>query len=190
MPWFCSRGEARISAHFHQCASLRKLSVRKYNFTFLYKSITILYCVTCTLLSLNSEEPLCAHALTLPTTRHYFIPQDPRWVRPGTLESEDGKVKQLLTLWLLGRRRGREQGGKASGFPASLTAWREGCCQFRLLPCWKKAEVTRGPPGRQPGTRNSIELPPETGLFGDLFPETVLTLKKIFIAVDRYITFM
>jgi len=77
------------------------------------------------------------------------------------------KMEKLsnLTLWLLGHRRGREQGGKASGFPASLTAWWEGCCQFCLLPCWKKAEVTRGPPGRQPETRNSIELPPETGLF-------------------------
>lgn len=113
----------------------------------------------------------------MPTLRHFF-PQDPCWVRPGTLKRENGRVKQLTSL-ALGPQKGREQGGKASGFPPSLTAWREGCCQFHLLPCWKKVEVTRGPPGRQPGTRNSIVLPPETGpFFGDPFPEIVLTLKK------------
>lgn len=133
--------------------------------------------------TLGSEDPSCTRP-ALPTPSH-FIPQDPCWVRPGTLERENGRVKQLNSL-SLGPRKGRERGGKASGFPASLTAWREGCCQFRLLPCWKKVEVTRGPPGRQPGTRNSIELPPETGpFFGDPFPEIVLTLKtRTVIAVQ------
>lgn len=77
---------------------------------------------------------------------------------PAGSEQEHGKVMMEefsnFTLQLLGCRRGREQGCKASGFPVPLTAWREGCCQFRLLPCWKKVEVTRGPAGRQPGTRN------------------------------------
>lgn len=103
------------------------------------------------------------------------------WIPAGS-DHEHWKTKMeklsSWTLWLLGRTRGREEGGKASGFPASLTAWREGCCQFRLLPCWKKVEVTRGPPGRQPGTRNSIELPPKTGLFWRPFPWNCFAFKK------------
>lgn len=121
--------------------------------------------------TLGSEDPLCP----LPGISFLRISAE------SDQEHWRGRMEELKQRNSLALRlqKGREQGGKASGFPASLTAWREGCCQFCLLPCWKKVEMTRGPPGRQPGTRNSIVLPPETGpFFGDPFSEIVLTLRK------------
>lgn len=109
-------GERLVHQPISTSMPLHKLSVQKCNFAFLYKSITILYCVTCTLLSLSREEPLHAHAPTLPTTRRYFIPQDPHWVGPGTLESEDGKVKQVNCLGL-GLQKGEGAGRQSIWLP-------------------------------------------------------------------------
>lgn len=99
----------------------------------------------------------------------------PRRVTPGALESKDGKVKQLSSL-LLGRRSRRERGGKACGSPPSPAAWWEGCCQLCLPPPWEKGDVTRAPPGTQPGARNPTELPPDTGLFWETSPRNCFVL--------------
>lgn len=73
-------------------------------------------CMTRTPLSLNSYEPLCTYTPTLLTIRHYFVPLDPCWVRPRTLENEDGKVKQLNSL-ALGPHKGEGRGRQSIWLP-------------------------------------------------------------------------
>lgn len=80
-------GEGIVCQPISQRASLLQHCVQKCDFIFVDKSVTM-PCNMCAPIPQQLRAPLCRHT-------DFCIPQHLCWVRAGTRENEDGKVKQL-----------------------------------------------------------------------------------------------
>lgn len=171
LPWSCSGGGHCVSAHLHQRASLHKHCVQKNDFTFVDKSM-ITPCNTYTPIPQQLRTPLCRHT-------DFCIPQHLCWVRPGTLENEDGKVKQLHSP-ALGLHKGEGAGRQSIWlhcFSNSLAG------RLLSIPPSALLEESRSDkrPSRQAARNQKFNWATSQNwtFLETPFPEIVLPLKKI-----------